>query len=182
VIRTFAGLRAEPSGGDFIIEGYDDPWGFVNVAGIRSPGLTAAPAIAEKVEKIIVKDFDIKLRRKKSWKKRRYRIKRISEMSDEERKIAIQRNPEYGKIVCLCENVSEYEIREAIRRGATTLDGIKFRTRAMMGKCQGNFCRVKIALILAEELGIKLWDVELKGEGTEIGVGDIKILLRRAKK
>ena len=175
IIRTFAGMRAEPTGGDFIIENYDEPWGFINVAGIRSPGLTSAPAIAERVEEII-RGMGVNLKRKEKWNPMRKGIERIAKMSDEERERRIRENPLYGKIVCMCEMVSEYEILEAIRRGATTLDGIKLRTRAMMGKCQGNFCLLKIAMILARELGINLWEVELKGEGSEIGIGDVKTL------
>ncbi len=181
VIRTFAGMRAEPTGGDFIIENYDEPWGFINVAGIRSPGLTSAPAIAEKVGEIIG-GMGVNLKRKEKWNPMRKGIKRIAKMSDEERERRIRENPLYGKIVCMCEMVSEYEILEAIRRGATTLDGIKLRTRAMMGRCQGNFCRLKIAMILARELGINLWEVELKGEDSEIGIGDVKTLQRGESK
>ncbi len=181
VIRTFSGLRAEPPHGDFIIEGYEEPWGFINVAGIRSPGLTSAPAIAEKVEKII-REVGVRLERKKKWNPIREGIKKIAKMGDEEREKEIKKNPPYGKIVCMCEMVSEYEILEAIRRGATTLDGVKLRTRAMMGRCQGNFCRIRIARILSRELGIPLWKVQLKGEGSEIGVGDIKTILRRESK
>ncbi len=168
VIRTFSGLRPEPTGGDFIIRA-EEVWGFVNVAGMRSPGLTAAPAVAREVVKIL-EGMGVSLREKKVWKGRRRGI-HGSEVSE-------------GRVVCKCNLVREPEIREAIRRmkrvGVKTpsVDSVKFRTSATSGTCQGSFCRIEIARILAEEFSTPLWDVTLKGRGSEIGVGDVKVLLR----
>ena len=176
VIRTFAGLRPEPTGSDFIIEAYDDPRGFVNAAGMRSPGLTASPAVAAKVIGLMG-ELGLRLERRSDWRPCRRRARRPSELSFEEWDKMIGMNANYGRIVCLCEKVTEAEILEAIRRGATTLDGVKYRTRAMAGRCQGAFCRLKVALILARELGVPLWRVTVKGVGSELGLGHIKVLL-----
>lgn len=181
VIRTFAGLRAEPTNGDFVIEAYDDPWGFVNVAGIRSPGLTSSPAIAHYVIGLLRDKLDIKMRRKGTWNPYRRAIAKFSRASKDEREKLVKGNPAYGHVVCFCELVTEAEVLEAIKRGASTIDGVKFRTRAGMGRCQGSFCRYRIALILSRALGVPLWKITLRGEGTELGIGDVKMLLRGVK-
>ncbi|MEM1989397.1 MAG: NAD(P)/FAD-dependent oxidoreductase [Candidatus Bathyarchaeia archaeon] len=176
IIRFFAGLRPEPTGGDFIVRGYDEVYGFIDAAGMRSPGLTAAPAVAHMVSEILRSLIDRELKRKDSWNPYRKRMIRFSELTHSERSALISKDPRYGRIVCVDEMVTEMEVIEAIKRGATTIDGIKFRTRACMGKCQGSSCMHKIALILSRELGIPLWRVSVKGSGTEIGIGDIKVL------
>ncbi len=169
VIRTFSGLRPEPTGGDFVIRA-EDVWGFVNVAGMRSPGLTAAPAVAKEVARILA-GMGIDLREKTKWKVRRRGIH--------------GNRAGQGRVICRCNLVREPEIREAIRRmkriGVKTpsVDSVKFRTSATTGTCQGSFCRIEIASILAEEFNFPLWDVTLKGRGSELGVGDVKVLLRR---
>ncbi|ALV62650.1 Glycerol-3-phosphate dehydrogenase [Thermococcus sp. 2319x1] len=184
VIRTFAGLRPEPTGGDFIIRAEKEVWGFINVAGIRSPGLTSAPAIAYEVRDIIKRDLGIKLVEKKKWNPYRKDITHFFMLSREKANELVKQNPSYGKIVCRCNHVSEGDILEAIERmkliGVKTpsIDSIKVRTKATSGTCQGSFCRVRIARILAREYGVDLWDVTLKGKGSEIGIGDVKVLLR----
>ncbi len=183
VIKTFAGLRPEPSTGDFVIEAYTNPWGFVNVAGIRSPGLTAAPAIAYYVRDLLERDLDIKLKPKSGWNPYRRGIIRVRDRSWSEVKELVKRNPMYGWIVCKDERVSAAEILEAVERikriGARiTLDGIKFRTWAMMGRCQGSFCRLSIALLLKEYAGIDPSELTLRGKGTEYAIGDVKALWR----
>ncbi len=178
IIRMFAGLRPEPSTGNFIIKFYEEPWGFINVAGIRSPGLTAAPAIAYYVRDLVAERTS--LVEKKKWNPLRRGIKRISRMNREEKARTVEENPRYGKIICLCKEVSEAEIIEAIKRmkaigvKTITLDGIKFRTHAMFGRCQGSFCRLRIALLISREEGIPLWKVSFKGPGSEYGVGEVK--------
>jgi len=181
VIRFFAGLRPEPTGGDFIIKGYDEIFGFIDAAGTRSPGLTSAPAIAYTVLNILKSSLDIELKPKENWNPYRKRIKRFSELTLDERSKLISEEPRYGRIICIDEMVTEMEIIDAIKRGATTIDGVKFRTRACMGKCQGSSCMYKIATILSKELGIPLWKVSVRGPGTEIGIGDIKSLLSDKK-
>jgi len=181
VIRTFAGLRAEPEpSADFIIEPYDEVDGFINAAGIRSPGFTSAPAIAEEIVKIL-KKREVRLVRKRRWNPHRKGIKSFGESANQRRERLIKHNPLYAKMVCQCELVTEAEIVEAVRRGATTLDGIKFRTRAMAGECQGSFCEFRIARILARELGIPVWAVTKSGLESEIGVGDVAVLLEGQK-
>ncbi|RLF07421.1 MAG: FAD/NAD(P)-binding oxidoreductase [Thermoprotei archaeon] len=184
IIKTFAGLRAEPSTGDFIIEAYEDPWGFVNVAGIRSPGLTSAPAIAYYVKELLERKYEVKFVQKRRWNPYRKGIQRFSNLPLEKKEKLIREKPSYGKIVCLCKEVTEAEILEAIKRirkiGAktVTLDGVKFRTLAMFGTCQGSYCRLKIARIISRELKIPLWEVTMRGKGSEYGMCDIKCLLR----
>ncbi len=177
VIKTFAGLRPEPTGGDFIIKPHDSLLGFINVAGMRSPGLTSAPAVAYEIPKMLL-HLGARLVLKKNWNPIRKRIIRFSRVSNRRKDELIAMNPLYGNIVCQCEMVTEAEVVEAIRRGARTIEGVKLRTRAGMGRCQGAFCRAKIAMILSRELKIKPWQVRIKGAGSEIGVGDLFSLLR----
>jgi len=106
-------------------------------------------------------------------------IVRFSALPPEEKEALINGNPSYGRIVCQDELVTEAEIIEAIKRGDTTIDGVKFRTRALMGVCQGSQCMHRIALVMSRELGIPLWKVTLRGPCTEIGLGDVKVLLRK---
>jgi len=154
VIRNFAGLRAIPSTGDFIIEAYKEVKGFINVAGICSPGLSAAPAIALEVVEIL-KNEGLNLKEKKDFNPRRKKRIRFRELPDKEKERLIREDPRYGHIICRCETVTEKEVIDAIREGATTVDGIKFRTRAGMGRCQGGFCLPRIILLLARELGVE---------------------------
>jgi len=183
IIRTFAGLRPEPSTGDFIIKAYSNPWGFINVAGMRSPGLTAAPAIAYYVRDLLRDELGLRLRRKSTWIRFRVGIKRVRDMSWSEVRDAVTKNTLYGWIVCRDEVVSAAEVIEAVRRilriGArVTLDGIKFRTWSMMGRCQGNFCRLRIIKLVSDYLGIEPTEVSKSGLGSEYVIGDIKKLWR----
>jgi len=179
VIRFFSGLRPEPSGGDFILRRYDDLGGFIEASGMRSPGLTSAPAIAHQVLKLLEDEEDESFESKDRWSPYYKPIVRFSPLPIEEKEALIRGNPSYGRVICEEELVTEAEIVEAVKRGATTIDGVKFRTRALMGVCQGSQCMHKIALIMARELGIPLWKVTLRGPGTEIGLGDVKVLLRK---
>jgi len=184
VSKMFAGLRPEPPGGKYLVEAYEEPWGFVNVAGIRSPGLTAAPAIAEYVAKLLEEKLDLPIAEKEGWNPFRKGMQRFSRLPDSEKQRLINQNPQYGNVVCMCKEVTEGEVVEAIDRARklgveeVTMDSIKFRTLAMFGECQGSFCRSRIASILSREMGIPLWEISLKGEGTEYGIGDVKVLQR----
>lgn len=156
VITSFAGLRAHVtrwSGkeGDFIIEEAKDAPGFIDVAGIESPGLTSAPAIGEYVADM-VKSL-LKPEEKESFKPTRKGIPSMALASDEERQKLILEDPAYANVICRCEMVTEGEILNAIHRtlGATTTDGVKRRTRAGMGRCQSGFCNPKVVEILARE-------------------------------
>lgn len=169
VITSFAGLRAHEENSDFIIGEAEDAENFINAIGIESPGLTSAPAIGEYIREMIVEK--LKPEENKEFNPIRKDIPKFREMTNEERKEMIKENSAYGKIVCRCEVVTEGEIRDAIRRplGAKTVDGIKRRTRAGMGRCQSGFCSNRIVEILAEELDIK------RNEVTKFG-GNSKIL------
>lgn len=160
-IRTFAGLRATPEGGDFLIYPSEKNPGFIHAAGIESPGLASAPAIARRLLHLVLETGLLPDNRKKSWQEKRSGIRLSAAMTPDKRESAIQRDPAFGHIVCLCENVSEAEIRQAVRRpaGAVTTDGVKRRVRAGMGPCQGARCAGKVSAILAEELGIPEKDV-----------------------
>ncbi len=181
VIRTFAGLRPEPPGGDFIIRHEDS--GFINVAGIRSPGLTSAPAIAEEVREIL-QSLGVEMKEKHDWNPVRREITHFFMAPPDKINEMVKENPAYGKIVCRCNNVSEGDILEAIERmkkigvSVPSVDSVKFRTKASTGTCQGSFCRPRIVQILAREYGVPMWKVTLKGPGSEIGIGDIKTLVR----
>lgn len=153
VITQFSGIRAHCTEGDFVI-GESDKKGFYNVAGIESPGLTSAPAIAVYVAEDIASMLELK--KKKSFVSKRKAIPHFAMMSDSEREKLIKENPLYGKVICRCEVVTEGEIVDAINRpiGATTVDGVKRRTRAGMGRCQSGFCLERVMEILARELGV----------------------------
>lgn len=157
-ITEFAGLRAVSSTGDFILGTSPVP-GFFNAAGAQSPGLSAAPAMAEVVVEAIGKEM--LLRRKENWQGRLPRKKVFNRMTHAEKQAAIAENNLYGRIICRCETVTEGEIVDAIRQpvGARTVDGVKRRTRAGMGRCQGGFCGPRVIQILARELQIPVSSV-----------------------
>ena len=165
IIAAFTGLRpAIEEEDDFYIR--EDKKGFVNIVGIKSPGLTAAPAIAEYVvetlsEKVAFVPKDDYIATRKA-------IPRFRHLSTKERNRLIKRDPEYGEVICRCELVTKSEIREAMRRGARTLDGIKFRTRSQMGRCHGAFCTMKIMAVMAEELGLPYEKITKRGKGSEL--------------
>lgn len=160
-IAQFAGIRAVADGNDFII-GPSQVEGLINVAGIQSPGLTAAPAIALDVIKMLA-DQGLELVEKDDFDPTYTAPVRFNMLPREEQRQLIEKDPTYGKIVCRCEFVTEGEIRDAIRAGARTLDGIKFRTRAGMGRCQGGFCSWRSMELISEELGIPMDEVTKKG-------------------
>ncbi len=164
IIASFAGVRPTTKEGDFHIR--EDREGFINLVGIQSPGLTAAPAIAEVVAKMLGQSTDLIPR--KEYIARRTAIPRFRLSSNKERNDLIKKNSEFGEIVCRCELVTKAEVKEAIRRGARTLDGIKFRTRTQMGRCHGSFCTMKIMSIMAEELQIPYETISKRGKGTEL--------------
>ena len=163
VITSFAGLRAHEDGGEFIIGEAGDAKGFIDAAGIESPGLSSAPAIGQYVREIM--EGLTELKEKSRFIETRKGIVRFAECSREVQQELIRQNPAYGKIICRCETITEGEILDAIHRllGATTLDGIKRRTRAGMGRCQAGFCMPKVMDILARELGLELKDIRKNG-------------------
>lgn len=168
ILNTFSGIRPKTKGGDFIIEEVEDAKNFINVIGIDSPGLTAAPAIGVYVVNMIKEKLD--LVEKKNFKKTREKIVRFAELSLEEKNKLIKEKPAYGHMVCKCEFVTEGEIVEAIHRPikALTVDAIKRRTRASMGGCQGVGCTLPISKILSRELGIDISDINKNSEGSPV--------------
>ncbi|MDD3095108.1 MAG: NAD(P)/FAD-dependent oxidoreductase [Candidatus Neomarinimicrobiota bacterium] len=169
VITTFSGVRAEPSSGDFIVRDYPGMPGFIDVAGIKSPGLTAAPAIALYVENII-KTQRGGLSLRSDFRERRRELPHFHGLSHDARRELVKKDPRFGRIICRCESVTEAEIVDAIHRnaGARTLDGVKRRTRCGGGRCQGGFCGPRIIEILSRELGIPREKVRKDNAGSEI--------------
>jgi glycerol-3-phosphate dehydrogenase len=163
VITSFAGLRPCLDE-DFYIEPSKKAPAFVQVAGIQSPGLTASPAIGEYVKNIL-KEMGLALTEKTGWDPNIEDRPRSRELGVFELDALIAGDPAWGNIVCRCENVSEAEIVQAVRLGHTTLDGIKYFTRAQMGRCQGGFCTYKIIKIIMRETGLS-WDAITKHGGT----------------
>lgn len=168
-IRVFTGVRAKPSTGDFMIYSSNHVKGLVHAAGIESPGLVSAPAIAEYVADLL-KAQGLSLEKNEKFNPIRKAFKRISILSKEDKIKAIAEDPNYGKVICRCETVSEAEIIDAIRRpaGARTIDGVKRRVRAGMGRCQGGFCSPRVLEILARELKIDPTEVKKELSGSEI--------------
>lgn len=174
VITSFAGLRAHCDKDDFIIEPSRANPSFINAAGIESPGLSSAPAIAKYITDIIVKAE--KPAEKADFDPSRVAPVRFRHMSNEERAALIKKDPAYGRIVCRCETITEGEIRDAIVGpvGARDVDAVKRRTRAGMGRCQGGFCGSKVVELLAELNGVEINKI------TKFG-GNSKILFERTK-
>ena len=166
VITSFSGLRAVGDTGDFIIR-ESDVKGFIDAAAIESPGLSSAPAIAEYLCGIV--GNLIPLEKKENYIDTRKGVTHFNSLSENEQNELIKKDPSYGKIVCRCETITEGEILDAINRplGATTLDGVKRRTRAGMGRCQAGFCSPTTMALIAEKLGIKIEDVRKNGVYTE---------------
>lgn len=174
VITSFAGLRAHEDGDDFVIGEADDAKGFINAAGIESPGLSSAPAIGEMVASL-VKDM-LSLETKTDFISTRKGILKPETLSMEERSQLIKEHPEYGNIICRCEMITEGEIMDAIHRplGARSLDGVKRRTRAGMGRCQSGFCSPRTMEILEREVPMSIYNVTKSGIGGEIVIGKNK--------
>lgn len=171
VITSFAGLRAHEDGHEFLIGELEDAKGFIDCAGIESPGLTSCPAIGEMVAGILKDKMGLEL--KEDFKATRKGILDPDTLTKEERAELIRREPAYGNIICRCEMITEGEIIDAIRRplGAKSLDGVKRRTRAGMGRCQSGFCSPRTMEILARELGMSMADITKTGGDSKLVVG-----------
>lgn len=174
VITSFAGLRAHEDHHEFVIKWVDEAPGFFDCAGIESPGLTSSPAIGRMVGNMFKEKLG--LEEKEDWIGTRKGILNPTDLSVEERHELIKKNPAYGNIICRCESVSEGEILDAIHRplGARSLDGIKRRTRAGMGRCQAGFCSPRTMEIINRELGIPMEEITKSG-------GASNIVLERSK-
>lgn len=166
IITSFAGVRAGSPTGDFIFHRSHEGRG-IHLLGIESPGLTAAPAIADHILELL-QEAGLKTVEKGDFNPRRQPVIRFKQLSDAEKQRVIEQNPLYAHVVCRCETVTEGEIVDAIRRGARTVDGVKFRTRAGMGRCQGGFCTPHVVRILARELGKSPLEITKRGKNSNL--------------
>lgn len=171
VITSFAGLRAHEDGGDFVIGEAEDAPNFFNALGIESPGLSSAPAIGEYLADLVAKKLG--LEKNPDFNGTRKGIVDPSTMTIEERNELIKKNPAYGQIICRCEMITEGQILDAIHRtlGARSLDGVKRRTRAGMGRCQAGFCSPRTMEILEREVPMSAFDVTKSGGKSKIVIG-----------
>jgi len=160
-IAEFAGLRAVANTEDFVIGPGDQP-GFFNVAGIQSPGLTAAPAIAVRITQMLQGE-GLSLSWRDDFEPKIDHPIHFMSLSTAEQIALAKKEPSFARIICRCELVTEGEIREALNRGARCLDGLKFRTRAGMGRCQGGFCSGRCMELIAETYDIPLTAVTKRG-------------------
>ncbi|MBP5467415.1 MAG: FAD-dependent oxidoreductase [Clostridia bacterium] len=175
-ITSFAGIRTYSSDrNDFIVENSKKTERLINVCGIESPGLTSAPAIAKYVVNELIPQ-EYKAIYNPNYIEKRKPDDFFKTLSERKKNAMIKKDSNYGKIVCRCENVTEGEIREIIRKNPppTTIDAVKRRLRAGMGRCQGGFCQPRVAEILAEELGIPIEQVKKSGEGSVLLTGKSK--------
>ena len=174
-IRVFAGERATCTRHDFIIEYAKSDKHFINVAGIESPGLASSPAIAEYVVEELVRPI-IELKNNPSFNPCIKPYHRMHYLSEEEQLEVIKNDPDYGKIICNCEHISLGEIKDALSRSCppVSIKGVKRRTRAGYGKCQGGFCQPKVLMILAEHYGVSPTKIPLAEEGSYIIDHEIK--------
>ena len=182
VITTFSGIRAHEEHGDFIIGKVEGaPAGAYEAVGVESPGLSAAPAIGQELGDEVAAFLGLK--KDEGWKQPTPLPKTFRTMTDEERAAAYAKDPEYGVLVCRCEQVTEAEIRAAIRRpvGARSIDGVKRRTRAGMGRCQGGFCSPRVMEILCEELGVSPLDITKCGGESKLLVGTLHQIAKEAR-
>ncbi|MCM1154969.1 MAG: NAD(P)/FAD-dependent oxidoreductase [Roseburia sp.] len=179
IITSFTGLRAHEEQDDFVIGEAEDAEGFIDCAGIESPGLTSCPAIGEMVAQIIRDKMG--LEEKDDFIPTRKGILNPAALSKEERAALVKENPAYGHIVCRCEMITEGEIIDAVTRplGARTVDGIKRRTRAGMGRCQSGFCLPGTMEILSREGRTDMLDITKSGGSSRILAGSGKSILRR---
>ena len=174
VITSFSGLRAHEDNHEFIIKELEDAKGFIDCAGIESPGLTSSPAIGKMVADILKEKLN--LEENPNFIGTRKGILDPNTLSLEERNQLIKEQPAYGNIICRCEMITEGEIIDAIRRplGAKSLDGVKRRTRAGMGRCQAGFCSPKTMEILERELSISMFDITKAGGESNMVLGLVK--------
>lgn len=181
VITSFAGLRAHEDHHEFIIGEVEDAPQFIDCAGIESPGLTSSPAIGEYVAAMMKEKMG--LTEKENWVGTRKGIRATDGLSVEERNEMIKENPAYGQIICRCESISEGEILDAIHRplGARSLDGVKRRTRAGMGRCQAGFCSPRVMEILHRELGLSYEEITKSGGKSNLVIDRTKDASANAK-
>jgi glycerol-3-phosphate dehydrogenase len=180
IINSYSGVRCKlkslENGGleDFRIEESKNTSGLINLLGIESPGLTAAPAIAKEIINIIKNS--LKLEKKNKFYPYNKEYIRFSEMSDINRSLIIKKNENFGRIICRCENVSEFEVIEALSNplDAKVLSSVKYRCRAGLGRCQGGFCTQHIVRIMEKDFNIDINELKLKSPKSKLFVGRIR--------
>ncbi|MBQ4578147.1 MAG: NAD(P)/FAD-dependent oxidoreductase [Clostridia bacterium] len=174
VVTSFTGVRSSEAGGDFILQPSGNLPGLIHAGAIDSPGLTCCVSIARELVRLLA-DNGLVLSEKAHWDGTREDPHAFRHMDDEAQDAYIQANPDFGRIVCRCETVSEGEIRAAIRRNprALDVDGVKRRTRSGMGRCQGGFCGPYIMRLLSEELGVPMETITKNGAGSNLLTGRI---------
>lgn len=145
---------------------------FINAA-VSAPGLGPAPAIARQVTRMLA-DEGLVITTRSDFNPYRSKTKRFMELSDEEKRERIEMEPRFGRMVCRCKKVSEQEVREAVRAGATTLDGVKFRTLAGFGRCQGGFCTSRVIKIMADEMKVSPLEITKEGAGSHLLASEVK--------
>lgn len=172
-IRSFAGVRAKV-GEDFILQEAEGAPGFIDLAGICSPGLSAAAAIGEYAAQLLQK-AGLPLRSKENFICQRRRV-RFKDLPPEERAALVEREAAYGRVICRCETVTEGEILEALRTPIPprSVDGVKRRVNAGMGRCQGGFCGPRVVELLSGELGVSPGDVVQDQAGSRLLAGETK--------
>jgi len=180
IIRSYTGIRSKIVGpntggfGDFIIEEAKGVPGLINLIGIESPGLTSSVPISRMVRDIVANKEE--LIPKKDFIAARKGIVQFRELNIEQKEELIREYPQYGEIVCRCEGITKKEILDAINNplGVTTLAGIKYRARPMMGRCQGGYCLTRIVDILKNEKGIAAEQITMRGKNSKLFVGEVK--------
>ncbi|HEX9948712.1 MAG TPA: FAD-dependent oxidoreductase, partial [Thermodesulfobacteriota bacterium] len=179
IIQSFAGFLMfrnwEVGWHECVVQASQKVPRFISIC-IGYPGVSAAPAAAREVTELLRRE-GLKLETDERFSPFRKAPPVFNELPEEQQKELIARDSRYGHVVCRCETVSEGEIVEAIRHGATTLDGIKFRTRAGMGRCQGGFCTPRVVKILARELGLSEDKITKKGRESRLLLYKSKELL-----
>ena len=180
-ITNFSGVRAHLVSDDFIVGPCEEAPGYFEAIGIESPGLSSAPAIGEAISSMIAGFLG--LSRKAETVPYPIPAKPFHDMTDAERAEALEKDPAYGQIICRCETVTEAEIRAAVRRPvpARSVDAVKRRTRAGMGRCQGGFCLPRVAAIIAEEAGLPLTEITKNGGGSYLLAGSLSSFLKEDK-
>jgi len=178
-ITYFTGIRAATYKEDFIIEASKKVKNLIHVAGIQSPGFAAAPAIAERVEELVKSHFQndaSPLRRKTNWEPKRKGIPDVAHLTYEAREALIRENPDYGEVICRCEEISKGEIIDALKGPIpiTSTDAVKRRVRAGMGRCQGGFCMPLVMEIIHDVNGIAMEDITKKEGASRIAVAQTK--------
>ena len=174
VINAYAGIRcklaSKEEGGwaDYRIEESKKTPGLINLLGIESPGLTAAPAIAKKIVQMISQHINLEY--KKTYKMRTKKRKHFSELSEQNQAILIKKDDKWGRIICRCEHVTEMEVIQALSNplGAKTISSVKYRCRAGMGRCQGGFCTQHIIKIMEKKFDMNIDDIKLRSPNSNL--------------